>query len=124
MLSHFKELRLPKYGYAEFVRKIIEHPHVMVSCKKEYRNTRVAEFGKLAEQSHITFRDGVFILKPEIEDIAQQINRMGVGFDGITPSYYLLFPLQARGMIGHAQMEVRGAVNVSVVERWDRGHRV
>src|SRR5687767_714710 len=94
LISYHKFLRLSVYGDTKLHREIIKHPHVVVTCKKGYRNPCISQFSKLTLESDKTLWDGVFVLKPEIKNIAHQINGMRFVLDAIQPFYDQLLSLQ------------------------------
>ena len=84
----------------------------MVSCKEEDRDPRVSHLRKLAQQPDKSFRDGVFVFKPEVEDVAQQVDGMGVMPDAVQPLNDVTLPLKARFVVWHSQVEVGREVDL------------
>jgi len=88
--------------YAQFFRKIIEHPHIVIACEHVYFNPRIAEFSQFAQQTHIAPWHNGFILEPEIEKVAQNIKLGSIGSDHFEPADQLLFTYQAFAPIRNA----------------------
>lgn len=55
---------------ATFFWEIIKDPHVVVARKDVNWNSAISEFGQCAQESRIAARNGSFVFKPEVEQIA------------------------------------------------------
>lgn len=91
--------------------QVIKSPHVVVSPEQMHRNAGIGNFGQLAQQTYIAFRDNGFILKPKIKKVAQQKNFFGVGFYKIEPADKFLLPLAALRPVGDAEVEIGSEVD-------------
>ncbi len=100
------EDRLMVDWYAQFFFKIGEHPHIMVAGEKMNRNAGIAQFGQLALQTDKSFGDCSAVLKPEIENISQQVNFPGILLNGVKPGTNRSFTFQAGIMVGCAEMKI------------------
>ena len=78
-----------------FALQIDVGPDVMVAREIVHLNTKVGQFGDLAEKTGIAFRNYVLILIPEVEHVAQKIDGCRLRLDGIMETYQptLLHPL-------------------------------
>ena len=90
--------------------KISECPDIVISGKKMNFNTAVSQLSQLTQEPNEPFGYHRFILKPEIENIAHQVNFRGIMANKVEPLYKELFTFQARSMIGNSQMKVGGKV--------------
>lgn len=93
-------------GDVEFFRKVIKHPHVVIAGEEGYRNPGISELSQFALQPYKTFRDGVMVFKPEIENVAHQVYTVRFVFYRIQPTHNPALAHKAFFSIRNAQMEV------------------
>jgi hypothetical protein len=56
-----------------FTREVVEDPEVVIACKQVYFYSLIAEFSQFANGSCKASWDGPFVLKPEVEKIADNV---------------------------------------------------
>ena len=61
-------------GNAHLLGEVAEHPHVVVAGEEGNGQARVGQLGQLALQAAEAPRNGVAVLKPEVENVAQQVD--------------------------------------------------
>ena len=101
---------------AKFLREVVEHPHVVVTGEEYDGDSCVAEFSQFSQKSGEAPGDCVAILEPEIEDVAEKIDRMGIMADLFKPADDSLLPCDTGGMIGDAQVKIGGKVYFLLLE--------
>ena len=92
--------------HAAFAREVIAHPHVVVAREKEDAYAAVGHRSQPAERPDEAAGHHLAVFEPEVEDIAQKNDRLGIGRDGIEPGDEL--PLDTTGDLGaaSAQMDI------------------
>src|SRR5688572_33436442 len=78
----------------------------MIASKENDRNTTVRYFGKFSLKSNKSFWNSVFVLKPEVKDIAHQVNAVSFMFYRIQPTNNSFFTINALLVTRHTQMKV------------------
>src|SRR5690606_18915988 len=80
----------------QFLLKVVFHPKVVVANKEVNGNSTILYFSELPQNPYKSFRHHVFVLEPEIEEIAQKIDGGGIVPHLLQPFYELLLPRLAR----------------------------
>jgi hypothetical protein len=78
----------------------------------------VGQFGQLALQAHEALRNSVPVLKPEVEDVAEQVDSRRVLRHLVQPAHNTPLPRQRRRRVGRAQMKVGGEIHLAA--RWQQ----
>lgn len=78
MLADDKFLWFSENRDIKFFLKVIEHPQVMIPCEEIDRDAGIAEVGKFAEKANVSFGDRLVVLKPKVEQVADEINAVGI----------------------------------------------
>lgn len=104
-MDHAQYRRMHDLGTKLFC-EIIAQPHVMVPGKVVDHNALVVQFCEFAQDAHIAFGHSLAVFKPKVEDIAQQIEFLGIGRDQVEPLHKMFFPRQARRVVGRTEVEV------------------
>ena len=92
--------------YAEFRRKIIEYPDVMVADEPHNAYTAVGEFGEFTEEPHESPGNDITVLIPIVKDVAQKVDSMGVILDRIEKIDHSPLRLSRVGEIWCSEMKV------------------
>lgn len=79
-------------NHPNLLLKVIEGPDVVVSKENMNRNSAVGKRGDYPKKSGVAFRNDGFILEPEIEQIAHEVNLTGVVADTFKPMNEFFFP--------------------------------
>ena len=95
---------------AEFLREVVEHPHVVVANEEVYLYPTVSQLGQFAEDAGVSARHQIAVAEPEVEYIAQQHQGLAVVLDAVEPLAKLAFPLES--IRPTAQMRVRNKINL------------
>ena len=66
--------------YAQFGLKIVEHPGIMIAREEMDLYASLDQFGNLGLETDEAPWDNSLILKPIVENVAEDIKRRGVGF--------------------------------------------
>lgn len=66
------------HNHSKFFLKIAENPHVVIAGEVVYRNARIANLCDFPQQSYKSFGNNRFVFKPEVENISQQVNLIGI----------------------------------------------
>lgn len=82
--------------------EIVEHPHIVVADEEVYLYPAVGQLRHLTEDACVTTRNEVAIREPEIEDVAQEEERLAIVFDAIKEAAKL--PLTLEGILAAPQM--------------------
>src|SRR5690554_7119536 len=72
----FNHNRFSMNLHAQFFFKIAEHPHIMITCKKMNFNSFVCQLGNFPLKPYKSFRNSLFIFKPEIKYIDRKSTRL------------------------------------------------
>ena len=115
LASYYERLRISINWDTKLCGKVVEHPHIMIAREKPNGNSRVSQTCELTLQSNKSFWYRMLVFKPEIENIAQQKNRMGVMLNAIKPSDNALFPFKTGLEIRNAKVKVRGKIDFLAV---------
>src|SRR5574344_56271 len=67
-----KRLLFRKNGHSHFLGEIVVHPHVVISREIVDFNAFIVQFRQFGEESEIAAWDNIFVLEPEIKDVAQK----------------------------------------------------
>lgn len=102
----FKGLGLVIHRYVELLLEIAAHPHIVIAHKKMYGDTRVRDLSHLAQYPRIPLRHHGTVLVPEVEQVAYNKYPGCVPANGLQKANNVLFPYQAGGMVGSAQVHV------------------
>ena len=81
LAADIEHLRLVVHHGADFLLKIVEHPHVVVAEEEVYLNAAVGQFGQFAQQAGIAARHKMAVSEPEVEHITKQEQLAAVGFN-------------------------------------------
>lgn len=73
-------LRLVEDVTAKLLCEIVLHPHVMIAGEKVDFNACLMQFVQQVEQSEVSFGDHITVLKPEVEDVAQEEKMLDFSF--------------------------------------------
>lgn len=97
---------------AQFGREIVEHPGIVVTREEVDIDTCVDKFGDLGLEADEASRDDGLVLEPVVEDIAEDVEGLGVGFYCVEPTDYAGLVLPMVGDVWCAEVEVGGEVNL------------
>ena len=98
------------YSHATFALQIATLPHIVVARKDVDLNASVAQFGKFAEQSHVSRRNDLAPLIPEIENIPQQIDRLRLCSYAFEPTHQQLLAVARRLRVAVSKVHIRGEI--------------
>ena len=92
--------------HAAFARKVVAHPLVVVAREEEDPDAAVGHRRQPSERTDEAPGHHLAVLEPEVEDVAQQHHRLGIGRNGVEPGDEL--PLDPAGDLGaaSAQMDI------------------
>ncbi len=90
----------------ELFGEIPLHPHVVIADKIMDFDTHIGQFAEFAEDAAIAFGNGLPVLKPEVKDIAHQIEFGDIRLDLFEPPHKMAFAHQARDRIRRAEMQI------------------
>lgn len=99
---------------SECPRKVVLHPHVVVSRKVVNLNTLCVQLLQIGEQGDVTFRHHVAVFEPVVEDVAQEEEVLEIPFHALKQLHEFLFPFLAGGIRRGAEMRVRHEQTVAV----------
>src|SRR5574337_1457309 len=91
---------------SKFFGEVIKHPHVVIAGKKINGHSAISQLSQFTLQTDKPFRNCLFVFKPKIKNIAQQIDRVGIVFNPVEPGCYSFFTMQTGLIIGSAQMKI------------------
>jgi hypothetical protein len=69
--------RLLKLLHAQFL-EIRIRPHIVVSLEEKHLHSPVHQIGQSRKHPHISFRNHITILVPEVPDIAEKVHRLRI----------------------------------------------
>ena len=75
--------RLSVHNYPTLLCEIIATPNVMITNKEMHFHSHIRQLGNLPEKTSITLGHHRAELKPEVEQVAQQINSFSLMLDAI-----------------------------------------
>src|SRR5258708_19297442 len=78
LIINFQWHRFPMDGNAQFVGKIVEHPHIVIAGKKRDRQSPIPQFSELPLQPDKSFRDSFPVFKPEIKNVSHQVDGVSI----------------------------------------------
>ena len=104
-------LRQAMHGNAQFVGEVVAHPHIVVAGEEGDGQARIGEFGELSLKPDEPLRNGVPVFKPEIEHVAHQKQRGGIGLNLIEPAHHGLFAFTAEGGRRGAKVKIGGKID-------------
>ena len=91
---------------AELFGEVVVHPHVVVADKVVDFDAQIGQFAEFAQQAAIAFGNGLPIFKPEVKNIAQQVEFGDIGFDLVQPMDKMPFADQTCSRIGRSQVQI------------------
>ena len=91
----------------ELFGEVALHPHVVVADKVVDFDPHIGQFAEFAEDAAVALRDGLPVFKPEVKNIAQQVEFGNVGLDLVKPPHKMAFAHQTRRRIGRSKMQIR-----------------
>lgn len=99
---------------AKFGAEIILHPHIMIACKVINDDTFFVQLAQFSKKQVIAARYHILVLKPIVENVAQQ-KQMGTAIlDLVEPVYDFPFSKVAFLTIRCSQMEIGSEENMAV----------
>ena len=63
---------------AAFLGEVVFAPDVMIPSKEVNGNAHIGEFRQLAQETCVAFGNNILVLEPEIEQVAQNVNTLGL----------------------------------------------
>ncbi len=105
--KQFAHNRLVMNLRAELFGEVTLHPHVMVADEVVDFDPHIGQFAEFAQQTAVSFGNGLVIFKPEVKDIAHQIQFGSGWFDGLEPAHKMFFAEEARRRVGCAKVQIR-----------------
>ena len=93
---------------AEFLCEEVAHPHIVVACEEVYFCAALAQGDELGEEMKEAFGHDGMVFEPKIEDIAHEVEGLGLFGDAVQPLADAFFALAARLPVGRAEMKVGG----------------
>lgn len=97
---------------ANFVTQIVIKPDVVIAYVPLDLYARIGHLGQLAEEAHVAPGHDSGVLKPEVEDIAHQIQRARSGGYGAQKVHKPLLGLLAVSYVSRTQMGVAQKVGI------------
>ena len=86
--------------------EVIEAPHVVVSGVKDNLNSPIRQLRQAAQDPYKAARCNLVVLEPEVEDIAQEVDGLGILGNHIEPA--------AEGTLGALRLLAIGTAEVYV----------
>ena len=80
---YFGSQRFTVHNDTTFFGEIIPTPYIMVANKEMHFHSHIRQLGNLPEKTSITLGHHRAELKPEVEQVAQQINSFSLMLDAI-----------------------------------------
>lgn len=99
---------------SELLGEVVAHPHVMVAYEIVDHHPGIREFSKFPKDAGIPLRNRLSVFKPEIEDIAHQVQFRSAVLNTAQPFHKMPFPHQASRGIGSTQVQVGGEIDFFV----------
>jgi len=96
----FAKARLAKYFDAKFVFEIMILPNIVIAGEIVNLDARLGEFSQFVEKTIEPFGNHVVPLVPKVENVAQKVQRLRIGFYEIEPTDYAAFPFQEISLSG------------------------
>ncbi len=106
LAANLHQPRLAKYLDAKFVVEVVIMPNIVVAGEIIHLDARLHEFGNFCEETVKTLGNHVVPFVPIVKNVAQKIQRLGVGLDEIEPTDYAPLPLQRNLFVGCAEVKV------------------
>ena len=106
MISTLQYLQFPVHRDAELLRKIIEHPHIVIAGKKMNGDARIGDLRHLSQDTRIAFGHHRPVFIPKIEEVSDNEDFRGILPDLFEESDDVPFANKTGRMIGSAQMKI------------------
>ena len=104
-------LRLGMDLHAAFAVQVVAHPHVVVAGEEAHAHAAVGQFGQFAQRADEPLRHDPPVFEPEIEQVPEQVDRLGIAGNGVEPRREPTLGAPRRRRIAGTQMNIRGEVD-------------
>lgn len=92
--------------HAYLVAEVVKEPDVVIAYEPHNIYAHVRHVRQLAEKADVSSWHNGSILKPIVEDVAKQVQRLTVLFEGLQHAYHLGFMLARIGDVYGAQVYI------------------
>ena len=92
--------------HAALAREVVADPHVVIPRKEDHADAAVGEFGEFAQRTYEPLGDHTPIFEPEVEDVADEKDRLRIAGRGIEPRHEPPFDLPGRSVATRPEVYV------------------
>ena len=83
---HLLDIGLMLYAHATLLLEVVQTPHIVVTRVKDNLYTPICKLGKASQHPHKAAWHNRVILKPEVEDVTQEVDSLGIFCHHVEPA--------------------------------------